>query len=540
MPKRAKCWRLFGSLLLLAIFVSMPLMVVAESTPPELLSYEVQYASEVPSTPLEWYHSIYFDNPDYKENRFVQYWWETPIEPGGPRDTGFYMLYGDDGLTIFFQSNESERDESDMLLNSSIEFFIKYGEEDLPYHQMIIHTDGSPAEYYEWQTEHRHNRPLEGNIILENAEIPSGWGTVVKIPWENVYEHVPLNGEDWQFAMIRWSPSHSPTWGGRVHQIGRFNTLDFVAPTTDQQLRIQKHVIHAAWESFQQSASELALEWQERDANFYEQDVQPLIDAGQALGVNVPHLDSLSEAEIDDLYTDAVPAWYGLKYDVEEARVQHLKRELFNTSDEGEPVTTLLLEPAEPNGSNGWYTSDVTMTLTADSDGGGSIAYTEYRLNDGTWMIYDGPVTLEDEGVYTLEFRSVNGKGVVEETHSKTIRLDKTAPSFTVSVEPDILWPPNNKFVTIYADIDADDEISGIDEVKLMSITHDEQGHTGIWRDVRDAQYGTADSEFKLRARRFGYGDGRTYSILYTATDLAGLTTCEKVEVEVPKRKHDE
>lgn len=335
MPKTAK--RTVTLLLMLAL-LTMGLPAMSASANVTKLIYQVHYSSEDLSTPTDWYNSSYFNDPAYKENRFVQYWVETPITPGGPRDTGFYMVYNEEGLNIFFQSNETERDANNVLKNSSIEMFLQTGRGDMPYHQMIIQTNGSPYEYYEWQTEYRHNRPLQGNSTVINEEIPTGWGTVVSIPWETFYEYVPLNGEDWEFMMIRWSPSNSPTWGGKVHQTGRFNVLDFQAPTAAQRTAIQKNVILAAWDKFNDTVTELNAAWLNGDADdqyFYNQRLQPLISAGQANGSQIPNIDNLSAVQIDALYRH-VPQWFELRYDAEDARIAFLKnRFLLNSEDPG-------------------------------------------------------------------------------------------------------------------------------------------------------------------------------------------------------------
>ena len=56
-------------------------------------------------------------------------------------------------------------------------------------------------------------------------------------------------------------------------------------------------------------------------------------------------------------------------------------------------------------------------------------------------------------------------------------------------------------------------------------------------RDIREAEIGTADVDVLLRAERNGRGDGRTYTLLYRATDSSGNKVDAEVSVFVP---HDE
>ena len=51
---------------------------------------------------------------------------------------------------------------------------------------------------------------------------------------------------------------------------------------------------------------------------------------------------------------------------------------------------------------------------------------------------------------------------------------------------------------------------------------------------MTDAELGTDDREFKLRASRAGRGNGRVYSIVYRATDRDGNSSEAVVEVRVP------
>jgi len=396
------------------------------------LSYEVIYATEDLSTPTAWYNSSFFDNPSFKENRFVQYWWETPIAPGGPRDTGLYAAYRDDGLYIFFQSNEQERDGNGVLKNSSIELFIKYGLGDLPYHQMIFETNGSGVNYFEWQTEYRDNLPLKGNAVVTNEELPTGWGSVLFIPWKAAYKYVPLVGEDWEFAMIRWSPSHSPTWGGKVHQVGRFNTIDIREPTAAVRTAIQRNVIRQAWQAFDDAVDELQSVWLNGDAddeNFYNTLVLPLITQGQTNGSQIPNLDNLGATEIEELYSH-IDGWFEIRRDVEDKRADYIKDKLFDEGDDQPPETAISLLPEQPDGANGWYVSEVTVSLeTVGGNGGG---WTEYRLNGGEWATYSGPFIVSEDGVHTLEYRSVDSAGS-EETKQVIISIDRTAPTATIA-----------------------------------------------------------------------------------------------------------
>lgn len=133
-------------------------------------------------------------------------------------------------------------------------------------------------------------------------------------------------------------------------------------------------------------------------------------------------------------------------------------------SDTTPPVTTIELDGTL--GSNDWYISLVTVTLSAtdDVDDPGSLI-TEYNLNGAVdWFPYDLPFDLEDDGVVNLLARSEDLSGNLEDPPaSASLKIDKTAPVVTGSIS----GTPNgngwyNSDVTI--NYTAVDETSGLDD----------------------------------------------------------------------------
>jgi uncharacterized protein YdeI (BOF family)/predicted acetyltransferase len=200
--------------------------------------------------------------------------------------------------------------------------------------------------------------------------------------------------------------------------------------------------------------------------------------------------------------------------------------------DKTAPETTVTVNPENPTGTNGWYTSDVTVDLSA-SDSMTDVKTTEYRINKHDWKEYTEAIQLSADGEYTIEYRSVDGAGNVEETKVKEIKIDQTAPELTVSVDKPILLVPNHKLVDIKALLDYGDVTSGIDSVVLESITVNEPN--ADYSDISGALYKTLDTDFALRSERNGKGDGRIYTITYLATDQAGNKTEAQATVTVLK-----
>ncbi len=123
-----------------------------------------------------------------------------------------------------------------------------------------------------------------------------------------------------------------------------------------------------------------------------------------------------------------------------------------------------------------------------------------------------------------------------------TTIVDTIAPEISVSVYPDTLWPPNHRMVDIEASVSVRD-ICSIPAITLTSLTSNEaddamgggDGHT--INDIQDVDLGSADFHFKLRAERSGDGNGRTYEIIYAATDDSGNKTFVTSYVNAPHNK---
>ncbi|KRE35227.1 LamG-like jellyroll fold domain-containing protein [Paenibacillus sp. Soil522] len=87
---------------------------------------------------------------------------------------------------------------------------------------------------------------------------------------------------------------------------------------------------------------------------------------------------------------------------------------------------TASLDPVEPSGKNGWYTSPVTVTLSPEP-------IAEYSQDGGiTWTAYSAPVVLSEEGTHQLLYRRSVDTG---ETESLELHIDLTAPVVQITGE---------------------------------------------------------------------------------------------------------
>jgi hypothetical protein len=118
--------------------------------------------------------------------------------------------------------------------------------------------------------------------------------------------------------------------------------------------------------------------------------------------------------------------------------------------------------------------------------------------------------------------------------------LDVTPPEISFDLDATELFPPNHKMVTVATGIGATDDFDPIPTVSV-SVTSNEppneigDGNTAPDWEITDNGDGTFD--VAVRSENAGVGDGRTYTIVVTATDFVGNSATETGTVSVP---HDQ
>jgi endonuclease/exonuclease/phosphatase family metal-dependent hydrolase len=139
-----------------------------------------------------------------------------------------------------------------------------------------------------------------------------------------------------------------------------------------------------------------------------------------------------------------------------------LRASATETLDLDPPVSAI--EATGQEGTEGWYTSDVTITVSAtDDEGGSGLANTTYSLDDSaTWSPYNEPFPVAAEGTTTVLARSTDNAANTEEPPaSATVKIDKTPPVIS-AVVPTGDHVSGEPFDFSCA---ADDSISGVDDI---------------------------------------------------------------------------
>ena len=107
----------------------------------------------------------------------------------------------------------------------------------------------------------------------------------------------------------------------------------------------------------------------------------------------------------------------------------------------------------------------------------------------------------------------------------------------SVSVFPDVMWPPNHKYADVETVVTVYDAVDPSPSLVFVSVTSNEADNgKGDGNTTNDIVI-VGDTEFKLRAERSGTGQGRVYTITYKATDASGNSAEASVTVAVPHNK---
>jgi uncharacterized repeat protein (TIGR01451 family) len=182
--------------------------------------------------------------------------------------------------------------------------------------------------------------------------------------------------------------------------------------------------------------------------------------------------------------------------------------------DKTPPAITSATSP-KPN-SYGWNNTDVTVTFTATDALSGVASITQ-------------PITSTTEGANQYIGSEAIDLAGNRATTFVTLNIDKTLPTVNITVNPDTLWPSNNKMVDITIGGSAEDSLSNI--ASTIFTVDDE------YNKVEPAIAGFG-SVIQLEASRKGSDkDGRVYTISVTTKDRANNQISASTTVICP---HDQ
>jgi hypothetical protein len=141
-------------------------------------------------------------------------------------------------------------------------------------------------------------------------------------------------------------------------------------------------------------------------------------------------------------------------------------------------------------------------------------------------------------GEHGVTLTVADGRGGTSSDEVIVVVRDTAPPSLKLTLSPTILWPPNHELRTVSAAVQAVDTCDATPRIELLSITSNEPdngtGDGDVAGDIQGAAIGGDSRTFEVRAERAGGGSGRSYAIVYRATDRSGNATTASAVVAVP------
>jgi C1A family cysteine protease/putative hemolysin len=107
----------------------------------------------------------------------------------------------------------------------------------------------------------------------------------------------------------------------------------------------------------------------------------------------------------------------------------HWETRFILTTDADPPASSHVLSGVM--GENGWYTSDITLSITAADAGGSGIDYIEHRLNTEAWTrVFNSTAeaVIDTDGEHTFDYRAADRAGNLEDPHTLSLKRDAAPP----------------------------------------------------------------------------------------------------------------
>jgi len=152
-------------------------------------------------------------------------------------------------------------------------------------------------------------------------------------------------------------------------------------------------------------------------------------------------------------------------------------------------------------GLNGWYTTDVNVTLTG-SDAHSGVDKVEYDLNDGGWTTYTGSFNITAEGNNKLAHKVSDNAGRSYVLPTQYIKIDKTAP-------------------TLSKDLDGTTGLGGWYKSDVKVTLNGGDAHSGVDK----VEYNLNASGWNTYTAPFNISTEGTTAIQHRVTDNAGWVT---------------
>ncbi len=152
------------------------------------------------------------------------------------------------------------------------------------------------------------------------------------------------------------------------------------------------------------------------------------------------------------------------------------------------------------------YNKDDVAVLFSATDEGSGVKRTEYRVNGGAWTL-GTQLTLNADGVYMVQYRSVDRALNTEDVQSIVVRIDRVAPVITAPAA--VVLYPYEAYETVITAVDSG---SGLAQLKVTL-------------NGKPAEAALKIAPFQLKEE--------THTVVVEAADHAGNTASRSFTIEV-------
>jgi hypothetical protein len=174
------------------------------------------------------------------------------------------------------------------------------------------------------------------------------------------------------------------------------------------------------------------------------------------------------------------------------------------------------------------------VSITAKDKAG--VMTIHYSLDDKRYQLYSAPV--EVDACRNRKVYAFADDNVANRSETFTYELPNLPPDVS-RARPSVatLWPADHKLVDVSVEGVADPDCDPV-VITVTRVTQDEPTDGAGDGDTCPDARGVGTPTAQLRAERKGSGNGRVYTIYFTATDARGNSSPGRVKVGVPKDEH--
>lgn len=137
---------------------------------------------------------------------------------------------------------------------------------------------------------------------------------------------------------------------------------------------------------------------------------------------------------------------------------------------------------------NNWFVSDVEVVLSAEDEPIGNnsgVEKIQYKFENGIWQDYNMPISVLDEGMTSLYYRSIDKVGNVSIEKNTVVQIDKSGPIITAPTNLTYIASGNSVALSNIGNATAKDELSGVKTITNDSIKEFQVGSTVVtWKAI--------------------------------------------------------